>query len=362
MTDIYKLARKNIVDMKAYSSARSIVTKADVFMDANENPLEPELDILGDTCINRYPEPQPEEIKKGISSLYKTKIENIFMGRGSDDAIDALVRVFCEAGRDSIAICPPTYGMYEIAAQIQGAETIKIPSTADFDIKPENILKNINNNTKLVFLCSPNNPTGNLLNRNSILELCKKLENRALVIVDEAYIEFAGNTSSLVDYTESNVNLVVMRTFSKAFSLAGARFGVAIANRDVVSLLNKVRAPYPISTPSIIVIKKMLEYIMSDEGSKAVKNRIKTIIKNRNSLMEKTGKLPFVEKVFRTDANFFVIKVDDAKGLVAFCREQGIIIRDRSNEPGLENCVRITTGTEEENNKLIKCFAKWSKK
>ena len=343
------LARPAIVKMRAYQSARSQMTSgsARIYMDANE------LAASSTPELARYPDPQPAQLQRLVTALFKVPASNLFLGAGVDDAIDALLRVFCEAKYDSILITPPTYGYYAVAADIQGAEVISASLKAEtFDLDEGAILRSLRPNTKLVFVCNPNNPTGNGFDSKRLFALAKTLERQALLVVDEAYIEFSGRPSLLAE-SERPGNLVILRTFSKAWGLAGARLGMAVADESVIALLHKVRAPYPIARPQVAAAMAELGELSAD----VLADRIKSVNAERDQLMRRLGELPFVQKVYPSESNFILAKVDDAPSVMQRCADSGIIIRDRSKEPGLANCVRITVGTAAENAALLSALA-----
>jgi histidinol-phosphate aminotransferase len=345
MNAILKLARPEIVAMTPYSSARSEKARGDIWLNANENPCNHE------DLFNRYPEPQPLELIEKVANLYQTTSDSVLVTRGSDEAIDLIIRVFCAAGQDAIMITPPTYGMYKVSAVIQNAHIIQAPliQEKDFALDYETILKNWHPNIKLIFLCSPNNPTGNLLEHYKVLELCKTLADKALIIVDEAYIEFAKATS-LSSEIELHANLVILRTLSKAYGLAGVRCGTLIANPLIVQLLKQVLPPYPVPRP----ISQIVCQALSQEHVKQVQINRDEIIAQREWLTEQLGTLPFVVRVWPSAANFILLRVTDANKILTHCAAQGIILRNRSHDYGLENCIRITVGTSQENQLLIK--------
>lgn len=343
ITEVTSLARRAVLDLKAYKSARSLTTQGEVFLDANESPWRPE-GIEWD--VQRYPEPQPAKLLAKLSEIYGVPTDYLMVGRGTDDAIDVLVRTFCEAGRDEILICPPTYGVYEIAAQIQGAKVLKVVTSENdhFAISEKNILASVTPQTKLVFVCTPNNPTGNVVPLATIESLAKKLMGKALLVVDEAYIEFANSPSSTV-LIDRFPNIVVLRTLSKAYGLAGARCGTAISHPEVTKLLQKVRAPYPLSAPTVRLVLKALENTT---------NRLTEILEERKRIAEELQFSNFIQLIFPSDSNFILFKCKNAAQLMETARSHGIILRDRSGEPGLENCIRITVGTKEENDAFLK--------
>jgi histidinol-phosphate aminotransferase len=333
------LARPEIVAMRAYQSARSECSYGEIFLDANEN-------ALGDVKYKRYPEQQPSSLLLLLAALYGVNQDQLLMTRGSDEGIDLLTRVFCRDGKDSIMICPPTYGMYEVAAAIQGANVIEVPLLRlnGFSLDTDAILKR-SENTKIIFLCSPNNPTGNLLNVTDILLLCKRLLNQSIIVVDEAYIEFS-QTESITRYLNAYPNLVVLRTLSKAYGLAGLRCGVTIACKELISLMKKIISPYPVSSP---VAEIACEKIQSDVIDKSI-----AIIRNeRERLSNFLQSLTFIKKVWPSETNFILVETDDAEWLMRKCFAVGIVLRNRSQK-GIENSVRLTIGTPDENNQLMR--------
>ena len=347
---ILSLARPEILNLKAYVSARSQVTQAKIFLDANESPYPalPEKEFQG---VNRYPDPQPKELREKLAQWYGVTSEQLLLGRGTDDAIDCLIRTFCAAGKESILICPPTYGVYQFYAEIQGAGVVCIPLQKEkgFSINTPAILNQWDPTIKILFLCSPNNPTGNTITPEEVTKLCKELLGRAIVVLDEAYLEF-GDTKSCIFLLSQFSNLVLLRTLSKAWGLAGARCGVAIANPTLIALLQKVRAPYPLATPSVRVVLEAL----GERGVDQVRRRVDHIKKEREGLRSALQKLPMVEEIYPSEANFLLVRIKDAVSFLQCCRKAEIIVRDRSTELGLANCIRISVGTTEENRELIK--------
>jgi len=333
------LARPDILVMTAYRSARSENKSGSIWLDANENPFN-------GMHYNRYPEPQPAALLALFARLYETSPEKILVTRGSDEGIDLLVRLFCEAGKDNVMICPPTYGMYKIAATIQGVNTLEVPLCRenDFSLDLPAMMNAITANTKIIFLCSPNNPTGNLLDAESILALCTQLKNKCLVVVDEAYIEFSG-ASSMANYLDEYDNLVVLRTLSKAYGLAGMRCGVTLANTGIINLLKKIIAPYPLPSPITEAIGRELMDIN-------IHHQVSTIQTERNTLFQYLKQSSFVQAIWKSDANFILFESTAAKKILSLCLEHGIVIRDRSQEHGLMNCLRISIGTADENTYL----------
>ncbi len=327
--DIKELVRKNIRSLKPYSSARDEFSgEAGIFLDANENPY-------GE--INRYPDPHQRRLKKAVSEIKRVKEDRIFIGNGSDEAIDLLFRVFVEPGADKVIVCPPTYGMYEVAADINNVEVVKVPLTDDFQLDIDTISVI---GAKMIFLCSPNNPTGNILdNINTVL-------NRfgGIVVIDEAYIDFCPDKSSL-SLIDKHPNLVVLQTFSKAWALAGARVGMAFAREEIIEFMDKSKPPYNVSAPNQ---QAVLRAVTQKEE---FENRRKTILRQRNYLSEELKKIDFVKKVYPSDANFLLVELADADTIYRHLVSQRIIIRNRNSQ--IRNCVRITVGTPEENQTLL---------
>jgi histidinol-phosphate aminotransferase len=351
------LARRAIQELKAYESARSLTTEGSVFLDANEAPSSP-LDDFSN--LNRYPEPQPKVLVQKLSELYHVPVSQLMVGRGSDEAIDLLLRVFCESGKDKILICPPTYGMYEISAKIQGVETLKIPMIFKENLESkrtlpvldeERILNAINSGVKIVFICSPNNPTATPFAPELLIRICQAAVDKSIVVVDEAYAEFS-EVKSMTSMIDTFPNLVVLRTLSKAWAIAGARCGVALAQTPIIQLLHKVRAPYPMSSPAVNTILKSID----PTRQALLHERVKTIQLEREVLISELQRLSSIKSIFPSATNFLLVRTTDAKAVMTMARAQGMILRDRSSEYGLENCVRITLGTNEENQKVIALF------
>lgn len=341
MINIDALLRENIRNLKPYSSARDEYTgNIGIFLDANENSFG----SIPEGELNRYPDPHQNLIKEKLAIIKGTKKENIFIGNGSDEAIDLLIRVFCEPGKDNILIMPPTYGMYKVAADINNVCAIEIPLTKEFEIDTENVLKNLISETKIIFICSPNNPSGNLLNRESIISIVKNFNG--IVVIDEAYIDFA-NEKSWISELENFNNIVVLQTFSKAWGLANIRVGIAFGDEQIISILNKIKYPYNVNGVSQQIIVSALK-------SNSIKNKVvKAIIIERNKLSAYLQTLQFVKKVFKSDSNFILVKVNNANSIYDYLLENKIIVRNRSSIIHCEDCLRFTVGTVEENKKLI---------
>jgi len=340
---IKNLVRKNIVNLKPYTSARD-ENSSGILLDANENSLGSTFNEIKDLNLNRYPDPNQNDLRDLISAYLDVSKENLFFGVGSDEIIDLLIRIFCEPGKDKIIIPEPTYGMYKVAADINNVPAVGVLLNDDFQVDLKEINKNFTRDIKIIFLCSPNNPTGNLLRKDDVLGLCKK--NNSIVIVDEAYIDFA-ESFSLINEVGNYPNLVVMRTFSKAWGLAGARLGYCVANEEIVKILFKVKAPYNINSLTRFALGKALNNV------KLKNSYVKTIIEERENLKKELLLLPGVSKVFDSDANFLLIKCTNAKTILKKLAERKIIIRDRSSQPKLEGCLRISVGTKEENKILL---------
>lgn len=340
--NLENILRKNIKNLKPYSSARNEYKgKEGVFLDANENAFGSPLK----DNYNRYPDPIQLDLKDKLGKIKGLPIQNIFIGNGSDEAIDILFRAFCRPGIDNIIICPPTYGMYEVSANINDVEIKKVPLIKEtFQLDKENILKTIDANTKLVFICCPNNPTGNGVKWDSIKTI---LENfSGIVVIDEAYVNFA-RYRSLIPELLNYPNLVILQTLSKAWGLAGLRIGMAFASEPIIDVFNKIKPPYNINTVSQKLAIEALNNI--DQ----INAWIKETVNERETLMQELGKLPFVLKVYPSDANFILIKTTDALTIYTYLVTKKIIIRDRSKVELCEGCLRIAIGTKEENKNLI---------
>jgi histidinol-phosphate aminotransferase len=349
---VLALVRPEILALTPYSSARKEASGGRVWLDANENPLTPH---AGAPRLNRYPEPQPAELVARLASLYGVTPDRLLVTRGSDEGIDLLLRAFCRAGRDSILITPPTYGMYVVAAGIQGARVVSVPLVRekDFALDAEAVLRAVlaTPELKLVFLCSPNNPTGQLLDRDTVLRIVGALATRAVVVVDEAYAEFS-TEPSLVEELGANANLVVLRTLSKAFGLAGARVGVTLASPQLIGVLQKIIAPYPIPAP---VARAALD-ALTPTAIAAARQSALDLVGERRRLTAALVKLPHVRKIWPSDANFLLVEVSDSARIMSVARAAGLVIRDRSKD--VPNTVRITVGTRAENDFALETLAR----
>ena len=335
--DINTLVRKNVLNMKPYSSARDeFHGEAEVFMDANENPYP--------SPYNRYPDPLQWSVKEKLSQLKGVKPEQIFLGNGSDEPIDLIIRAFCEPNHDSILITEPTYGMYKVCAEVNAVNVQQVLLTPDFDLDLGEIPNTFDATTKVIFLCSPNNPTGNLLSRDRIVEVLKRFYG--LVVIDEAYIDFT-KSKSFVNELKKYPNLVVLQTFSKAWGLAGLRLGMCFASEAIISILNKIKYPYNVN----IRTQELALDAMENAYRKDI--WVDEILKEKESLTRELKNLSLVDKVFPSDANFLLVRVKDAQSTYQYLMDNKIIVRDRSRVNLCYNCLRITVGTPEENKRLI---------
>lgn len=351
---VLPLVRPEILALTPYSSARSEAkglagARPRVWLDANENPETPS---VGAPLHNRYPQPQPADLLARLARLYRVRPNNLLVTRGSDEGIDLLLRAFCRAGRDAILITPPTYGMYKVAAAIQGARVLTAPLDArrDFALDARAVLRAVTPATKIVFFCSPNNPTGALLDRAAVARIARALLGRAIVVVDEAYVEFSGATSLAAEIGR-RPNLVVLRTLSKAYGLAGIRCGATLADPALIGVLQKIIAPYPIPGP---VLEAALA-ALSPAGLAAARRSVKELVAARKRLARDLEKLPAVRHVWPSDANFLLVQVDGAARLMALARERGVVLRDRSRD--FPDTIRITVGTATENALVLEVFA-----
>lgn len=337
--NINNLLRENIKRMMPYSSARDEFkneTSDMIFIDANENPFN--------NGLNRYPDPQQNEVKSELSKIKNISSSNILLGNGSDEVLDLIFRAFCEPKKDQVIILPPTYGMYQVLANTNDVELVKIPLVKDFQPDATNIIKQQNSNSKILFLCSPNNPTGNSFESVNVEYLIKNF--KGLVVIDEAYIDFS-TQKSWINRLNEFPNLIVTQTMSKAYGLAGIRLGICYASKEIISVLNKIKSPYNVNQLTQEIALKRLQ------NQKEVNQEIKEIIQERNQLISKLEEIKVVEKVYHSDANFLLVKVDKANLRYDQLIKRGIVVRNRSNQPLCEGCLRFTIGTKAENNQLI---------
>jgi histidinol-phosphate aminotransferase len=341
-SNITHLIRKNILDMKPYSSARDeFKGEAEIFLDANENPYP--------SAYNRYPDPLQWKVKEKLAKIKKVDPEQIFLGNGSDEAIDLVIRAFCEPYRDSILITEPTYGMYAVCAELNAVPITKVELTKDFDLDVTAISSAISADTKLIFLCSPNNPTANLLSREKIMSVLNHF--KGIVVLDEAYIDFA-KSESFTYMLPVYPNLIVLQTFSKAWGLAGLRLGMAFASKEVIRVLNKIKYPYNVNIQTQEIALTALQDVKKKDSA------VKEIIEQRATLEKDLLALSITQHIYPSDANFLLVKVKDAPGTYKYLMDKKIIVRDRSKVTLCKNCIRITVGTPEENKNLISALKK----
>jgi histidinol-phosphate aminotransferase len=345
--ELDKLVRPNIKTLKPYSSAKDEYTgAAKILLDANENSLGSPLT----KWYNRYPDPYQKQLKEKLAFVKQIAANQIFIGNGSDECIDILFRTFCEPGKDNIIICPPTYPMYEVSANINDITVQNAPLLSDYQLNLAHIEQLVNERTKIIWICSPNNPTGNSLDRIDIETILNHFDG--IVVIDEAYINFSKQKSfvqSLIDYP----NLVVMQTLSKAWGLAGLRLGMCFANPDIIGYMNKVKAPYNIN----IVTQELALQALEEVGQ--VNDMIKLLVDMRNALAQVIASMPHVIQVFPSDTNFILVKIPHARKLYEFLMSKGIIVRDRSALALCEDSLRITVGTEQENTLLVDAMYEW---
>ena len=341
LNDVLRLVRKNIQNLAPYSTARDEYKGAlGYFLDANENPFE--------NRYNRYPDPRQLELKGIISGFKGMPVENMFLGNGSDEAIDLCYRVFCTPGKDNAVAIAPSYGMYRVAADINDVEFREVQLAADYSLPADELLQACDENTKLLFICSPNNPTGNSFPMGQMKELIEKFNG--VVVVDEAYIDFAAQ-DSLLTVLPQYKNLIVLQTLSKAYGLAGLRLGLAFADAEIMSIFAKVKYPYNINLAGMERAKELL--------ARDVKAEIELLVSERERVAEALKAMPCVEKVYPSDANFLLAKVDDARGLYDALIKEQVIVRDRSRVKGCEGTLRITIGKPEENDKMLAVVKEW---
>ena len=341
---IENLIRNNIKAMKPYSSARDEFEdfeKEMIFLDANENPFE--------NGVNRYPDPQQKSVKSILSKIKKVSENQILLGNGSDEVLDLLFRAFCEPNQDNIITLPPTYGMYSVLANLNAIENREVVLTKNFQPNVDSILEQVDRNTKIIFLCSPNNPTGNSFSDESIVTLLKNFNG--LVVLDEAYIDFSDKESWLQELSDYP-NLVISQTLSKAYGMAGIRLGILYASLEIIRVLNKIKPPYNIN---VLTQEKAISELKNYD---IIKNQTALIKKDKEYLFEQLLEVNFIDKVFESDANFVLIRVDNAELRYKQLVKEGIVIRNRSNQVLCENCLRITIGTRQENDQLINTLKK----
>lgn len=345
MFSLNKVIRPHILSLTPYASARDEYSgKEGTFLDANENPFGSV--ISGN--FNRYPDPYQWIVKEKLAVIKGVKPQQIFLGNGSDEAIDLVIRATCEPLQDNILILPPTYGMYKVCADVQNVAVKQVPLTPDFQVDTKKVLEMADANTKIIWICSPNNPSGNIIERNSIIEILDNFKT-GLVVVDEAYIDFA-TEESFTKMLAKYPNLVVLQTFSKAWGLAALRLGMAFASDEIIKILNKIKYPYNLNA----VTQKLLYAALGKEEKK--NKYVKQILKERNYLHKKLSKLSFVKHIFPSDSNQLLVKFENADAVFHYLINQKIITRLRSNVILCENCIRISVGTKKENEILMKAL------
>lgn len=355
---IESLARPEIVAMKPYSSARKEAPGKGILLNANESPWSLLENAGPDSNLNRYPDPQPRELVSRLADLYGVNEEKVLVTRGSDEGIDLLTRVFCRAGQDAILHCPPTFGMYRIAAQTQGAAIVSVPRWAgdSFKLDQQGILDAVadDDRIKLIFLTSPNNPTGDAIEAGWLPDLLEATSDRALIVVDEAYAEFCQfpSAAKLIDRFE---NLVVLRTLSKAWAAAGLRCGVVLAQLPVISLLRRIIAPYPLASPVISLACRMLDKETLDRQ----KRLLSEVAINKARLLSILEDRPFIRDLWPGEANFVLFRSDRADELLNFCAASGVILRGYPLDPMLSGCIRISVGSDEDLNALESALNAW---
>lgn len=350
------LVRENIWNLQPYSTARHEFSgQASVMLDANENacgsPVALELNDRKE-ALNRYPDPIQQQLKQRISEIKGIPAANIFTGNGSDEAIDLVFRIFCEPGMDNVITLPPTYGMYSVAAAINNIKVKQVPLNSNFQMDIQAIADAVDEYTKIIFICSPNNPSGNSIHRQDIEIILNNFDG--IVVVDEAYINYAKQKTLTLQLLE-HPNLIVLQTLSKAWGLAALRLGLAFASKEIIDIMNQVKYPYNINLATQKLALKALLYLNK------VNDWIRQTIEERSRLENKLQTFPFIEKIYPSDANFLLVKTKAAEELFRYLQQKGIIVRNRSTIPGCENCLRITIGTQEENLKLIAALENYIK-
>lgn len=345
---ISQLSRKNVQSLTPYQSARRLGGSGDVWLNANEYALSPNFDLT-DCTFNRYPEPQPQAVIEGYATYAGVMPENVLVSRGGDESIELIIRAFCEP-TDCVLYCPPTYGMYSVSAETCGIALKTVPLTADFQLNLPEIERNLDG-VKVVFVCSPNNPTGTLVKRSDLLKLLQITAGKAIVVVDEAYIEFCPQ-ATMVNELPNYPHLAIIRTLSKAFALAGLRCGFTLANAELINVLQKVIAPYPQPTP----VTDIATQALTAQGLSEMQQRVADVLENRTWLIEQLKKIPSVVEIFDTEANYVLVKFQDGQKVFKALWEKGIILRDRHKALGLQNCIRISIGTREELERTVEAI------
>ncbi|MBB1201465.1 histidinol-phosphate transaminase [Enterobacteriaceae bacterium 89] len=343
---IEELARKNVRDLTPYQSARRLGGKGDVWLNANEFPTAVAFDLSQQT-LNRYPECQPKAVIENYAQYAGLKPEQVLVSRGADEGIELLIRAFCEPGKDAILFCPPTYGMYSVSAETFGVEYRTVPALENWQLDLQAIADKLDG-VKVVYVCSPNNPTGQIINPQDFRVLLEMTRGKAIVVADEAYIEFCPQ-ATLTGWIAEYPNLVVLRTLSKAFALAGLRCGFTLASEEVIALLMKVIAPYPLSTP----VADIAAQALSPQGITAMRERVAQILQERQYLVSQLRDIACVEQVFDSETNYILARITASSAVFKSLWDQGIILRDQNKQPSLSGCLRITIGTRAESQRVI---------
>jgi len=343
---IEELARKNVRDLTPYQSARRLGGKGDVWLNANEFPTAVSFD-LSQQALNRYPECQPKAVIENYAQYAGLKPEQVLVSRGADEGIELLIRAFCEPGKDAILFCPPTYGMYSVSAETFGVEYRTVPALENWQLDLQAIADKLDG-VKVVYVCSPNNPTGQIINPQDFRVLLEMTRGKALVVADEAYIEFCPQ-ATLTGWIAEYPHLVVLRTLSKAFALAGLRCGFTLASEEVIALLMKVIAPYPLSTP----VADIAAQALSPLGINAMRDRVAQILEERQYLITQLRDIACVEQVFDSETNYILVRLTASSAVFKSLWDQGIILRDQNKQPSLSGCLRITIGTRDESQRVI---------
>ncbi|WP_122288790.1 histidinol-phosphate transaminase [Serratia plymuthica] len=343
---IENLARANVRELTPYQSARRLGGNGDVWLNANEYPTAPEFQLTAQT-FNRYPECQPALVIERYADYAGVNKEQVLVSRGADEGIELLIRAFCEPGKDAILFCPPTYGMYAVGAETFGVERRTVAARQDWQLDLPAIADSLDN-VKLIYVCSPNNPTGNLIDPDDLRTLLEMAKGKAIVAIDEAYIEFCPQ-ASCAGWLKDYPHLAILRTLSKAFALAGLRCGFTLANEDLITLLLKVIAPYPLSTP----VADIAAQALSTEGIRTMRQRVTEISANRSWLQRELENCACVEQVFTSDSNYLLARFTASSNVFKTLWDQGIILRDQNKQPGLSGCLRITIGTRDECRRVV---------
>ncbi len=343
---IEELARKNVRELTPYQSARRLGGKGDVWLNANEFPTPVQYGLTQQT-LNRYPECQPKAVIENYAQYAGVKPEQVLVSRGADEGIELLIRAFCEPGQDAVLFCPPTYGMYSVSAETLGVEYRTVQALEDWQLDLAAIAEKLDG-VKVVYVCSPNNPTGQIIKPQDMRVLLEMTRGKALVVADEAYIEFCPQ-ATLAGWLAEYPHLVVLRTLSKAFALAGLRCGFTLANAEVIALLMKVIAPYPLSTP----VADIAAQALSPQGITAMRERVAQILAERQYLVSALKDIPCVEQVFDSETNYILVRLTASSSVFKSLWDQGIILRDQNKQPSLSGCLRITIGTRAESQRVI---------